>query len=122
MSSTHPHVAVVERYLECLRNERFEEAASQFTENARYYHPPTFRDEVEAVGREDILEYFLESRGPREIDHTIERTVVEGDACAVYGYMTGGDVDGDERFVSYAELEDGKLSYYCAGFLKGTIG
>lgn len=63
MSSTHPHVAVVERYLECLRNERFEEAASQFTENARYYHPPTFRDEVEAVGRENILEYFLESRG-----------------------------------------------------------
>ena len=36
--------------------------------------------------------------------------------------MTGGDVDGDERFVSDAEIGNGKLSHYCAGFPKGTIG
>jgi hypothetical protein len=67
----HPHVTVVERYLECLRNDDFEGAADRFTTDARYFHSPTFRDEV---------------------------------------------------FVSYAEVEDGRMSYYCAGFLKGTIG
>ena len=121
-SDTHPHVAVVERYLECLRNDDYEGAAEQFTEDARYLHPPTFRDEVAAIGRDAILEYFRESRGARDIEHTIERSVVDGDACAVQGRMTGGDVDGDEVFVSYAEIEDGRMSYYCAGFLKGTIG
>ena len=121
MSLDHPHVEIVETYLEHLRHERFDDAAAQFTEDARYLHPPTFQDEVEEVGREDIRRYFVESRGPRDIDHGIERAVVDGDSCAVYGRMTGGDDDGDERFVSYAEVEDGKLSHYCAGFLKGTI-
>lgn len=122
MSLDHPYVELIETYLECLRRERFDDAAAQFTEDARYLHPPTFQDEVKEVGRESIRRYFVESRGPRDIDHSIERAVVDGDSCAVYGRMTGGDVKGDERFVSYAEIEDGKLSHYCAGFLKGTIG
>ncbi|PSQ11024.1 nuclear transport factor 2 family protein [Halobacteriales archaeon QS_5_70_15] len=121
-SDSHPHVAVIERYLERLRNDDFEGAADQFTPDATYLHPPTFRDDVEAVGRDAILEYFRESRGTRDIDHAIERSVVDGDAVAVQGRMTGGDVDGGEVFVSYAEIEDGLMSYYCAGFLKGTIG
>jgi len=122
MTLDHPHVEAVETYLQCLRDQRFDDAAAQFTEDAHYLHPPTFQDEVEEVGRENIRQYFVDSRGPRDIDHSIERAVVDGDSCAVYGRMTGGDVDGDERFVSYAEIEDGKLSYYCAAFLKGTIG
>ncbi|ELY37772.1 nuclear transport factor 2 family protein [Natronorubrum tibetense] len=122
MPLDHPRVEVVETYLEHLRNERFDAAAAQFTEGACYLHPPTFQDEVEEVGRENIRRYFEESRGPRDIDHSIERTVVVDEPCAVYGRVTSGDVDGDERFVSYAEIEDGKLSHYCAGFLKGTIG
>ncbi|WP_254525717.1 nuclear transport factor 2 family protein [Natrinema caseinilyticum] len=121
MSLDHLHVGIIEAYLKHLRHDRFDKAADQFTEDAHYLHPPTFQEDVREVGRENIRRYFVESRGPRDIDHSIERAVVEGDACAVYGRMTGEDVDGDERFVSYAEVEDGRLSYYCAGFLKGTI-
>lgn len=123
MADTHPHIEVVTQYLAYLRDENFEAAANQFTEDATYLHPPTFRNEERAVGRDDIREYFVESRGARDLDHTIEKTIVEGDSCAVHGYMTGDEVDGeDEYFVSYAEIEDDKMSYYCTGFLKGTIG
>lgn len=109
------------KYFEALATDDLEGAAEQFTEDGVYYHPPNFRNETSVEGREELREYFVENRGPKDIDHTIEKVVTDGDSCGLVGRLTGGDIDGDDYFVSFAELEDGKITYYMAGLLKGNV-
>lgn len=109
----------LERYYDAMGNSDFETAAEQFTEDCIYYHPPSFRDDPVIEGRSALFEYFSEERGEKDIDHAIQKVVRDGDSCGVVGHLTGADIDGEDYFVSYAELEDGKISYYMAGLLVG---
>ena len=106
-------------YFTHLENNDFESAAEQFTEDCVYYHPPSYQDSIKVEGRGDLLEYFAEVRGPQDIDHGLEKIVISKDTIAFIGHQTGGDT-GDDYFISYAELKDGKISYYMAGFLIGS--
>jgi ketosteroid isomerase-like protein len=106
-------------YFTHLENNDFESAAEQFTEDCVYYHPPSYQDSIKVEGREELLEYFAAVRGPQDIDHILEKLVVYEDKIGFIGHQTGGDT-GDDYFISYAELEDGKISYYMAGFLIGS--
>lgn len=111
----------LERYFDHLADDEFEAAARQFTEDCEYFHPPNFRDEVTVEGREELYRYFAEERGAKDIDHSFEKVVVQGDKCGMIGRLTGEDIGGEDFFVSYSELEDGKISYYMAGLLKGRV-
>jgi ketosteroid isomerase-like protein len=106
-------------YFAHLENNDFESAAKQFTENCVYYHPPSYQDRIKVEGREELREYFAKVRGPQDIDHVLEKLVVSGDTIGFIGHQTGEDT-GDDYFISYAELENGKISYYMAGFLIGS--
>ena len=111
----------IERYFDHLANDEFEAAAAQFTEDCEYYHPPNFRDEVLVESRDALHAYFADERGPKDIEHSFVKVVVDGDTCGLIGRLTGGDIDGEDFFVSYAELEDDLISYYMAGLLKGHV-
>jgi len=113
--------APIERYLHHLGNDEFEAAAAQFTEDCVYYHPPNFRDEIRVEGREALYHYFAEERGSKDIDHTFERVVVDGDQCGLVGSLTGADIDGEDYFVSFVELNGEEISYYMAGLLVGGV-
>jgi ketosteroid isomerase-like protein len=115
----HPHIQTLDRYLELLRNDDYEGAASQYTEDGVYLHSPMHQDDVRIEGRENIQKYF-EHRGHQDIHHEIRKSVVDGDQAAIVGRITGDDVKGEEDFfISFAEFEDGRIDYYIAGLLKG---
>jgi len=109
-------VELVETYLDCLENEEFERAADLFTEDGVYIHPPIFSDSPKIEGRENILEYFLETRGTRDVDHETTGTVVEGNKATILGTSTGDDIDGVHYYISYVETEGDKISYYCVSY------
>lgn len=113
--------APLEDYFEALANDDLEGAAAAFTDDGVYYHPPNFRDEVVVEGQAELHEYFVENRGAKDIEHEILKVVTDGDGCGLVGRLTGGNIDGEDYFVSFAELEDGKISYYMAGLLKGNV-
>lgn len=106
-------------YFNHLENNSFEKAAEQFTEDCIYYHPPSYQDSIEILGRENLHEYFAKVRGPQAIDHELEKSVISGNKIGLLGHQTGEDT-GDDYFISYVELENGKISYYMAGFLVGS--
>lgn len=112
----------IARYFDHLADDEFEAAAQQFTEDCEYFHPPNFQDEVLVEGREKLHRYFAEERGSKDIDHRFEKVVVDGESCGLIGRLTGADVDGEDFFVAYADLEDGEIDYYMAGLLKGRVG
>lgn len=108
-------------YFEALADDDLEGAAAAFTDDGVYYHPPNFRDEVVVEGRAELREYFVENRGPKDIEHEILKVVTDGASCGLVGRLTGGDIDGEDYFVSFAEFEEAKISYYMAGLLKGNV-
>lgn len=116
MSKTTSNVDILDTYLEHLANNRFEKAAAQFTESCVYHHPPSFQDRTKVEGREELYTYFSETRGPKDIDHSIVKTVEDKNKVAIVGTLTGDDI-GESYFVSYADIEDGKIAYYMAGML-----
>ncbi|MFC6722912.1 nuclear transport factor 2 family protein [Halobium palmae] len=108
----------IQEYFDHLENGNFEAAAEQFTEDCVYYHPPSYQEKTKVEGRGELVEYFAETRGDQDIDHDLERILVGEDQVSFVGHQTGDDT-GDDYFISFAELEGGKIAYYMAGFLKG---
>jgi len=108
----------VAQYFEALDSAAFERAADQFAPDVTYVHPPTYGPKTEISGRESLHSYFSEVRGEQPIDHHIERTLSDDDACAVVGYATEkGGTEPVDYFVAYAELDGRRIDYYIAGLL-----
>ncbi len=134
-SDTHPHRAVVEGYLNDLAEGNFEESASQFTEDAVYIHPridndgSTHEDRHDPIvleGRDSILEYFVDMRGERDVEHALVKTLANECGIAFVGEVSGADTFRPQRdrtapnyLVGFAEIRDGKISYYIVGNLLG---
>lgn len=114
MTSTLLASSAIERYLEHLASDEFEEAAEQFTRDVVYYHPPNFEGVRRIDGRAELLEYFTDVRGPQDHDHEITKRVDSDGKGAVVGTITGGKEDGG-IFVAYAEMDGEEISYYVAG-------
>jgi len=111
----------VELYFHHLGSDDYAEAANQFAEDAVYLHPPNFQEEATITGRDAIESFFRESRGSKSVSHAIRKVVRSGDRCGLVGHATGEDIDGEDYFVSFAELDNGKISYYIAGLLQGNV-
>lgn len=109
------------KYFEGLKNDDFEQVLDQFTDDGVYVHPPNFRDETKVEGQAELRTYFTENRGSKDIEHEILKVVTDGNSCGLVGKLTGDDIDGEDYFVSFADLEDGKISYYIAGLLAGNV-
>jgi hypothetical protein len=105
-------VETLRQYWHHLENDEFETAANQFTEDVKYLHPPVIEGVTDVFGRENLLEFFRDVRGPRDINHTVERKVVDGDTAGVLGVATGDDIDGIHVYICYIEAEDGLIDYY----------
>lgn len=115
---TDSRIETLDRYLERLRNDDYETAASQFSEDAVYFHSPMHQEEVKIEGRDNIQSYF-EKRGHKDIHHEIIRSAVDGSKATIVGHVTGEDVQGEEDyFVSFAKFDGDLISYYNAGLLK----
>jgi len=109
---------VLERYFESLEAAEFDRAAAQFTEDATYIHPPLYGDETQLQGREALLAYFTDVRGPQDHRYHLDRTVSDDDAVAAVGHVIGPDEDGPrEYFVSYAAIDHGRIAYYVGGLV-----
>lgn len=108
------------RYFEAMGANDFETAIEQFTEDCVYYHTPSFRDDPAIRGREDFRAYLVEERGERAIEHDIQKVVTDGERCGIVGHLSGEDIDGEDYFVSFAELEGDRIAYYIAGLLLGS--
>lgn len=109
-------VELVESYLDHLENSEFEGAAELFTEDAVYIHPPYFIDEAKIQGRDTILEYFRDARGPQDVEHEITGRLVDGNKGLVLGRSRGTVIDGVNHYMGYVETRDGKISYYSIGY------
>jgi len=101
-------------YWEHLENDRFEEAAAQFAEDTVYLHPPSHQGITDVYGRENLLEYFREARGPRDSEHIVDHVVREGDDAVVHGRAVGSDIDGVHVFAVFVTAESGRIDYYHA--------
>lgn len=111
--------AAIVDYLENLEDNNFKAASQQFTEDCVYYHPPSYQNKEKVEGRKSLHKYFAQTRGPKDINHSIEKVVVSENQVGFLGHQTGEDT-GDDYFISYAELEDERISFYMAGFLRGS--
>lgn len=108
----------LEQYYDALDEAEFEAAAGQFTEDVTYIHPPTYSNETKIQGRDSLLTYFRDVRGPTDTIHHIDRVLTDESACAAVGYATHrGDDEPFVRFVAYAEFEGEHIAYYIAGVL-----
>jgi ketosteroid isomerase-like protein len=119
-----PKIETIVSYFRALEAHESAEAASHFTEDVVYYHPPSYGASV-VRGRADLAEYF-ETRGDIDVIHEVERFFSDPDHCALIGYVHGDDLVADltdeegldrNYFVSYAEFEDDLISYYQVGTL-----
>jgi ketosteroid isomerase-like protein len=116
--TTDPKIRTLEEYFAGLDAAEFDRAADQFTADVTYLHPPMYGDEIRIDGREALLDFFVEVRGPQQSRHHLERTLASEDAVAAVGYVTLPDSDDPvEYFVSYAELVDDRIDYYIGGLL-----
>jgi hypothetical protein len=117
-STADDMLQVFEQYYESLQAADFERAADQFTESVVYIHPPLYNDETHIRGRDSLLTYFKEIRGPTETRYHLERTVTGDDAVAGVGFVSGPEDDEPrEYFVSYAAFRDARIEYYIGGLL-----
>ena len=108
----------LEAYFEALDEGEFGRAARQFTRDTVYVHPPMYSDEARIEGRDDLLEYFTETRGENELVHHLDRVSVTETTCSAVGYVTRGDEDDPiEYFVAFAEFDGDQIAYYIAGLL-----
>ncbi len=114
---TRELIDVVSRYFGALERFDLKEAASCFTENVFYSHPPYSSDDNgglrhEVRGHSDLIALF-ERRGPRAMTHEILHGAIEGRSGFVRGIFTSKDRSGS--FVSSVELaEDGRIESYVA--------
>lgn len=94
-----------------------ERAANQFSQSVNYYSPLVESDSGVISGRDNLLEYFRDTRPAQgnEAYHHIANSVDGAGQCAVFGIRTG---DPDLPFISYAEVRDGKISTYVPGLLR----
>lgn len=117
-SDRSDNLAALARYYEHLESAEFARAADQFTEDVTYVHPPMYNDQTHIHGRDALLSYFRNVRGPRDHRYHLDRTLTGDQSVAVVGYVTGPDsAEPHEYFVSYAELIDGRIEYYIGGLL-----
>lgn len=114
--------SIVDRIVSYWRHnesEEWKQAADQFHEDILYIHTPMHYDLgiQEVRGRDALLHYFSEIRGPRDIYHHLDKQVVDGNQCALTGTATGEDMQGVSRFFVYAEADpdDGRIAYYEVG-------
>jgi predicted SnoaL-like aldol condensation-catalyzing enzyme len=119
MTSNDSLPAAIERYFDALEYHRFEEAAAQFTEDCVYYHPSSYQSDVKIEGRGDLEAYFAECRGTQDIEHEIDKILRDGDRVAYVGHQYGDDSALD-WFIVFAELKEGKISYYMSALVKGV--
>ena len=105
-------IEILRQYWTHLENDEFEAAADQFSEDVAYLHPPAIEGVTEVHGRDDLLVFFRDTRGSREIHHTVERQVVDGANAGIVGVATGRDVDGVHVYICYLETEDDHITYY----------
>jgi len=116
--STSENRRVLEQYFRSLEAADFDRAAAQFTEDVTYIHPPLYADETHLQGREALLTYFTDVRGPQDHRYHLDRTVSDADAVAAVGHVTEPDDDDPrEFFVSYAAIEHGRIAYYVGGLV-----
>jgi len=105
-------VEILRQYWHHLENDEFEQAANQFSEDVAYLHPPVIEGVTDVFGRENLLEFFRDIRGPRDINHTVERKVVDGNTAGVLGVATGDDIDSVHVYICYLETENDEITYY----------
>jgi len=105
-------IEILQQYWHYLETDKFEAAAEEFAEDVKYLHPPVIEGVTDVVGRQTLFEYFSEVRGPRDITHTIERKVVDGNTAGVLGVATGDDINGIHVYVCYVEAQDDEIRYY----------
>jgi hypothetical protein len=101
----------VERYFEALNDGDFAAAASCFTEDCLYVHPPYRPGEppAEFHGRAELAEQWPRRRGTRRVETRIERCMQSGNHAFVEGVAGGGS------FLSSIVLDaDGLISRYVA--------
>ncbi len=106
-----------QNYLEAVEDGRHDDLVENFTEDVTYRHPLI---DGEVHGREELKAFFddrLTREGAEEIYHEIENWVIEDDKFTVMGRMTGAR--GEDWFISYGEIEDGKISLYTPGLTRG---
>ena len=105
-------VELLTQYWDHLENDEWEAAAARFAEDCAYFHPP-IHEGIDAVyGRDNLVTYFREARGPRNSEHIVDHTVVEGDSAVVMGRAVGPDVDGVHVFGVYVTAGPDGISYY----------
>lgn len=111
---------VVARYFDALDAGEFELAAEQFTTDVTYIHPPMYGDTTHVHGRDDLLTYFVETRGETETIHVTDRHTESDDVVALVGHVEpAGGGDPIDHYVAYATFEGGRIDHYIAGVLGG---
>lgn len=118
VSRSRSPIGLLKRYFDALDAADFETAAAQFADDVVYIHPPMYGDESRIDGRDALRRYFTDTRGKTDSLHHLDRSFETDDGAAVVGHVTPRDADTVlERFVSFAEVEDGAISYYAAGLV-----
>jgi hypothetical protein len=106
---------LLERYFGDLMNSRFREAASHFTGNTLYSHPP-YAGGTERVlfeGRAALWRGFAELRGPSPVRQIITDFWQQGDRAFVEGVIEG--IPNGGTFFGTAELSPaGEIARYVA--------
>jgi hypothetical protein len=116
-----PALANLLGYFEALERFDIEQAASYFTEDVIYHHPP-FRfsdyDESEeggwhkAVGREALLRLWRR-RGPQDAQHHVTAFARNGDMCFNEAW---GTLEGNDQYVSFVSVfrvaDDDRIAEY----------
>jgi SnoaL-like domain len=108
--------AVLQRYFRELQAGAFVAAASFFTEDVVYLHPPYDPSDVRPFfhGREELVAGFTR-RGPRPYRQEILACVRRGAECFVEGLVDGTGVLGAVGFLSSMSFApDGRIRRYAA--------
>ena len=120
---------VVHDYFTDLDDGRFAEAASHFSDDVLYSHPPYRHtgiddpDRVEFRGR-PALEAAFHARGRASFDHEVLTSIQRGPHCIFEGAVTGLPGGGTGSFISSLTLAaDGTIrryvSFYCEPGVRG---
>ena len=112
---------VLDAYFEHLREARFAAAASCFSEDCLYSHPPygPGAGRAEFRGRAELLAGFRR-RGNRPYAHTIAVALQRGPECMIEGTATGTALGGS--FVSSLSLDrDGLIRRYAAFYCEPPV-
>jgi hypothetical protein len=110
--SNRSPVEAVQTYWDHLEAGAFEEAAAQFTEDCYYIHMPIFEHRTVIRGRDELLHYFRDIRGVRDLDHILEKQVQDDRKGVVHGTGRGDDIDDEHVFAAFAELAGDEIAYY----------